>query len=391
MRNALLNKRRSLGWLPSYVAFVALVLLGSRSDAAELRLHPEVRTAKSLLHLGDVAEISAADPQAAERLAAVELIPSPPPGEKRYLSLREIQDVLSLRGVNLAECQFSGASHVTVTTALNDSGASGPGQFHAADQFAANHARRPARVLVQQAQRLADEAIVRRLKQESADPENWQVSAELDDSQVPTIVAATDTIVAEGGQQPWLGRQQFGLNVPTADGPARLRIAARVSLPPAVVVTVHDVLKGSVVRDCDVELLRLRSGQSPGEAYQTIADVVGKEAVRSLPAGQPLDRNLIRAPLLVCSGEVVTVVGRNAGIVVRMPARARENGGRGDLVNVESLLDRKTFLARVTELHEVEVFAGASTTSPDESSGQTAANVPAAGRGFIRRVSADVP
>ena len=124
-----------------------------------------------------------------------------------------------------------------------------------------------------------------------------------------------------------------------------------------------------------MELVRLKPGQSPGEVYQTIVNVVGKEAVRSLPAGQPLDKNLIRAPLLVYSGEVVTVVGRNAGIVVRMPARARDNGSRGDLVTVESLLDRKTFLARVSDLHEVEVFAGASTTSPDEPRRQTATAV----------------
>jgi len=274
---ALLYYRRSLGSLASFVAFVAFVPFASWANAAELRLHPEVRTAKNLLHLGDVAEISAADPQAAEKLAAVELIPSPPPGEKRYLSLREIQDILSLRGVNLAECQFSGACHVTVTTALNGPGVAEPGQFHTVDKFAANHARRPARVLVQQAQRLADEAIVRRLKQENVDPENWQVAAELDDTQVPTIAAATETIVADGGQQPWLGRQQFELNVPTADGPARLRIAARVSLPPAVVVTVHDVLKGSVVRDGDVELLRLRPGQSPGEVYQPLPTWSGKK------------------------------------------------------------------------------------------------------------------
>ena len=60
--------------------------------------------------------------------------------------------------------------------------------------------------------------------------------------------------------------------------------------------------------------------------------------------------------------------GRNGGIVVRMPARARENGADGELVTVESLLDRQTFLARVSELHEVEVYAGATAIAPADMS-----------------------
>ena len=86
--------------------------------------------------------------------------------------------------------------------------------------------------------------------------------------------------------------------------------------------------------------------------------------MRNIPVGQTLDGNFVHPPLLVRAGEVVTVFGRNGGILVRMPARARENGGEGDLVSVESLLDRQTFLARVSALHEVEVFAGATTTAP---------------------------
>ena len=186
-----------------------------------------MRTAKPVLQLGDVAEISAADSQAAGKLAAVELIPSPPAGEKRYISLREIQDVLLLRGVNLAECQFSGAGHITVTAAsAGDASQPKSGPVRSARSFATGSSRRPARVLVQQAQRLVDEAIVRRLQEDSKDSESWQVSADLDDSQVPTVVAAIDTIVADGSPAvagTWIGRQEFDLTILTADGPAHQR------------------------------------------------------------------------------------------------------------------------------------------------------------------------
>ncbi len=101
-----------------------------------------------------------------------------------------------------------------------------------------------------------------------------------------------------------------------------------------------------------------------GGAFTTAEEVVGKEAVKAIAPGQTLDANYVRPQVLVHSGDVVTVYGRNAGITVRMPARARENGAQGELVTVESLLDRKALLARVCGLEEVEVYGGAATTSP---------------------------
>jgi flagella basal body P-ring formation protein FlgA len=47
-------------------------------------------------------------------LKAVELFPSPPPGAKRFLRLRELQDLLMTRGVKLVEHRFSGSSQVVI-------------------------------------------------------------------------------------------------------------------------------------------------------------------------------------------------------------------------------------------------------------------------------------
>ena len=337
------------------VAGLAVLLLSARGDAAELKLRGEVRTQKSLLTLGDLADIYAAEPQEAKSLAAVELMPAPASGNRQFVRLRDIQDLLAIRGVNMAELQFTGAGQVLVISV--------------AESASKAAARRPAKVLQLQAQRLATTAIVAHLRELASEDEDWNVTVELESSQVQPIAAATEPIAAEGGKSPWLGSQRFRLTVPTANGPMRMDVAARVTLPPAVVVAVHAVPRGTVVRACDVELQRLTSDAAPGNAFQNIAEVAGQEAARNITPGQTLDANLVHPPLLVRAGEVVTVFGRNGAIVVRMPARAHENGAHGDLVTVESLLDRKTFLARVAALHEVEVFAGATATAPDVTSG----------------------
>jgi flagellar basal body P-ring formation protein FlgA len=335
---------------------LCLAASNAATQAAELQLRPEIHTQKTVLLLSDVAEIFTGSSQEATMLAAVELTAAPAPGTRLSIRMREIQDLLSMRGVNLTHVQFTGAAQVIVIAGADS-----------AERF---NVRRPSKVLVQQAQRIAVDAIVHHLRAKAGANDDWQVAVELEDGQVAPLLAAGDSIKVKGGAEPWIGQQSFEFHLPTADGAARLEIAAQVSLPPAVVIAMHVLPKGTIVRACDVQLKRLKPGVSPGEMFQTIEDVVGKEAVRNIPIGQTLDGNFVHPPLLVRAGEVVTVFGRNGGILVRMPARAREDGGAGDLVSVESLLDRQSFLARVSALHEVEVFAGATTTAPaDASSG----------------------
>jgi flagella basal body P-ring formation protein FlgA len=68
---------------------------------------------------------------------------------------------------------------------------------------------------------------------------------------------------------------------------------------------------------------------------------------------------MLRTPLMVHRGEIVTVYARSGGVSVRTTARVREDGGMGDLVSVESLTERKGFIARVCGIRELEVFARA--------------------------------
>jgi flagella basal body P-ring formation protein FlgA len=333
-----------------WATMVATIIAISTSlNAAEFRLREEVRTTKSLLLLGDVVEIYSSDSQEASKLASLELTPAPAVGNRTHLRLSDVQDLLAFRGIDLTKHRFSGASQVTV--------------IRATDTPNKTAARRPNKGLLRLAQRLATDAIVRHLRENVAD-EGWQVTVEINDDQAQAIAALSEPPVASGGESPWVGRQQFELIVQAGDGPQRLSVAAQVALPPAIVVAIHAVPRGATVRAGDIQLQRLAPGATAAGSFQTAEEVVGKEAVKAIAPGQMLDANYVRPPVLVHNGEVVTVYGRNAGIVVRMPARAHENGAQGELVSVESLLDRKTILARVCGLQEVEVFGGAANTSP---------------------------
>ena len=231
-----------------------------------------------------------------------------------------------------------------------------------ADAPAKHAARRPSTLLVQHARRMASEAIARYLRENVAD-EAWRVTAEVGDDQAQLIATADELIAATGGESPWVGRQQFELRV-RGDGVALLTVTAEVALPAAVVVATHAVPRGAIVRASDIELQRVSAETPVAGTFQTAAEVVGKEATKSIAPGQMLDGNYLRPQILVHSGEVVTLYGRNSGITVRMTARAQENGAQGELVSVESILDRKRLLARVCGLQEVEIYAGAAASAP---------------------------
>ena len=62
-------------------------------------------------------------------------------------------------------------------------------------------------------------------------------------------------------------------------------------------------------------------------------------------------------PLAVHHGDVVTVYAQSGAVRIRTNARARDEGSVGELVAVESLLNRSTYYARVSGIREVEVYA----------------------------------
>jgi flagella basal body P-ring formation protein FlgA len=140
-------------------------------------------------------------------------------------------------------------------------------------------------------------------------------------------------------------------------GKAKSPANAQTSQSSEVVVALHSIGRGAVVRESDVELQSYISRDPVNDAYTTLDDVIGKETMKSIPVGKPLQRDALRELLYVHKGDVVTVFARSSGICVRTTARARDDGSLGDLIAVESMQDRNAFMVRVCGAREAEVFA----------------------------------
>jgi flagella basal body P-ring formation protein FlgA len=318
---------------------VGLVLPAGAGHAAELQLRTECRVRGPVVTLGDVAEIFSQDAAERARLAAIELFPSPAGGQ-RFVRLREIQDLLLMRGVNLADLRFSGAAQTAVL-----SGAP-----------MAEQTRSLSPAVVKTAGRQASDAIAGYLREQVPGSGAWHTEVAFDPRQARLVATAGGAITVRGGAAPWTGVQHFQLAVTTADGTVEIPVDARVALPQTVVVATRAIARGTTIGPTDVALQRAEGGEA-SDALHSLDEVAGKEASQTIAAGKMLDRGMVRAPLAVRRGEIVTVYARASGIRVKTIARARDEGSVGDLIAVESLQDRKPYYARVCDVQEVEIYA----------------------------------
>ncbi len=323
------------------------------ASAAEIRLQAESRPQGAIVTLGDLADLRCESSDQAARLASIGLLPAPPPGVERFISAREIQDMLLLRGIDLGNHPFSGPATVRVRGSHSSAKpAIAPGAAPAA------------------AKKRLEEAI----REHLGDPaEPWRIDVELDKAALGQIAAA-DAVTLHGKGEPAEGRQRFKAILAVGGAEKALDVTADIGLPPLAVVPVRPLPRAARISAADVEVQRASWADSPAALVERVEDVVGKETNRALTPGKPIERAWIQAPLLVRRGDVVTVYVRAAGIRVRTQARARDDGALGELVMVESPSDRKSYLAHVSGTREVEVLAtgvaarasGAKSPHPEE-------------------------
>lgn len=121
-------------------------------------------------------------------------------------------------------------------------------------------------------------------------------------------------------------------------------------------VAVRPLERGAILRATDLELRTAPTSRGRGQATGKIADLVGKEMLHPLPAGQPISSDLVQSPRLVHRGDKVAVKALASGVVVTISGKALEAGGPGDNVLVEDSTTKEKLVTRVSGYQTVEVL-----------------------------------
>jgi flagella basal body P-ring formation protein FlgA len=349
-------------------AIVATLCAAVANAAIDIQLRERVVASSPVIRLGDVAEVVSADRAQARQLAALPLMPAPTAGTERFLRDREVLDLLAAHGHNTTEIRLDGAAQVAITAAGTKAGNIQVGNRQAA--LAAGRIERPDTTATTEEGESTPSDKLRTiiesyLTAKSDQPAVWRVSCEVAKRHAAPLETAITPLVCSGGREPWTGRQRFVVSFETAQGRVHVPVYANVqNLTSSVVVAVRTLAKGDVITAADVELQNIESPAGATARRATIGavdNVIGMEARQSIQEGQVIFTDQVQPPLMVKRGDLVTVNSQGGGIRVRTTARARVDGVRGELIQVESLESRERYDVQVIGPNEAAVFA---TTRP---------------------------
>jgi flagella basal body P-ring formation protein FlgA len=317
------------------------------AGAADVILREQAAPLGPIVHLGDLAEVTADADSTAEVLANTPLMTTPAVGERRFLRAVQVRELLIASGVDVRELRFSGADAVSIA---------GPREvsFGRGSSDAGSAPRRADRAAT--VEKLTA-AIVAHLCDQTQHA-LWEVKivADRDLASIQVQPGVAETV--EGGKAPWTGRQKFTLSWPAH--PEGVAVTADVQRIEMAVVVLRNIERGDLVRTTDIEL-RPHAGALPGRAIASTEAAIGKEAVQTIRAGGIVLASQLRAPVLVRRGERVSVRVRAGGVSVRTYAMAQQDGSLGDLVMVTPTDSRDKYVARVCGVRELEVFAAGAT------------------------------
>lgn len=121
------------------------------------------------------------------------------------------------------------------------------------------------------------------------------------------------------------------------DAPWTIYVRTRVSANITVPVLTRSLQRGHLLAASDIKMAEHKLDRPQANLYLDIAQLLGKELRRPLPAGSPLAAHQLRSPRLIERGQVVELVAGGPGVKVRMQGKALANAAAGDRILVDNL------------------------------------------------------
>lgn len=117
------------------------------------------------------------------------------------------------------------------------------------------------------------------------------------------------------------------------------------------------VRRGDILKEEDVDMLRMPRNKVPAGAVNDVSEIVGKQARTNIRANAPLSHRDFQHPVLIKRGEKITVTFEMPGMKLTSRAQAMDDGAKGDVIDVMNLQSRRIVPAIVTSRGQVRVHA----------------------------------
>ncbi|WP_172838716.1 flagellar basal body P-ring formation chaperone FlgA [Solemya velesiana gill symbiont] len=163
---------------------------------------------------------------------------------------------------------------------------------------------------------------------------------------------ALETFAPPGRQSS--NRQTVGVRC-TGSKPWTIYVPVTVSQYVPILVTTHQLQRGSTVGQADIQLKDKDISRLHRGYFKTPAEVVGKIVKRTTQANQVLLPSQLVAANAIKKGSLVTILAKTGGIQVRMKGKALSSGAVGERVQVKNLSSERKIEGIVVGSDLVEV------------------------------------
>ncbi len=319
------------------------------ADSLVLRFVENPRTSEHVVRVKDLVEVVAGESSQVQRLMELALGPSPREKAVQTWHSRDVLQHLELRGVHVDNVRWSGVTQVDLQRMAAVPGVSAA-NFEPA--FVDNRT-------LQLADNLVSQAIAEYLELKTGERTEWLIAAAVPANLANVIRIRRNIVGIGGGEAPWLGEQEFVLQIKDHDQIVNVPIAAHVELPPMVVVARRPLRREEILTAGLLELAPLPQHNSEDRAkfYGDIQALIGQQLKRSISTGLPISSDYVGSPTVIGRNELIEVESISGDVTVRTMARSLASGAVGDLIDIETVPSKHRMLATVVGPLKVRVAA----------------------------------
>lgn len=301
-----------------WVILLCLLLLFCDTSAAlaqTITLKSSVVSHSDQITLGMVADLAPNSSTLAEK----RLVRAPEPAKKITLNHAQIEKLLRQNGVDTVAFTWLGANSVQVVGASQTITPSDV-------QFAIDDFLRDAEFRLPN---ITFEFVPHSLPEPFIFPAG---SLQYD------VIPSVETIV---------GSRNFTL-IYRVDGKTvkNLAVRGRLSANAQVVVVQQPLRRGVIISATDVEMVSVDISKAKDPLF-SIEDVLGQQVVRSMRAGQLVERKYIEYPPVIKKGDFVRIIAQRGSMVLTASGVARQDGRLNETIRVQNSSSQKEVRGRV--------------------------------------------
>lgn len=132
------------------------------------------------------------------------------------------------------------------------------------------------------------------------------------------------------------GRFTALVSAPGTADTARTRLSGRVFRTIDVPVLSDRVLRGDVIREADIQYVRMNADRVQTDTIIDANELVGMTPRRGIRAGSPIRPSDVQRPLLVKKNSIVIIVHKMPNMLLTAQGKALDNGADGDVIQIRN-------------------------------------------------------